>query len=124
MSAGPAHTMRHPGKVLLCLEGLPLGGGTITALELGHALKAAGWEVVVYAAPGPAEVMIAERGLRYVPAPSGNRWLGAGRIVAMVRVCRRERPTLVHAWDWRAIHTAHVGAWLMCGLPVLGSITR
>jgi glycosyltransferase involved in cell wall biosynthesis len=107
----------------MCLEGLPLGGGTITALELGHALQAEGWEVVVYATPGPGEAMVHERGLRYSAAPEA-RGLGAARVKALVDVCGRERPSLVHAWDWRAIQTAHIGGWLVRGLPVVGSITE
>ncbi|HZQ57284.1 MAG TPA: glycosyltransferase family 4 protein [Acidimicrobiales bacterium] len=107
------------------LEGLPIGGGTITAIELGGVLHAdLGWDVVVCAAPGPATAMLEERGLRYAPAPAGAGGTGAARVRALVEVCARESPALVHAWDWRAIHTAHVGPWLVRGTPVLGTITE
>src|SRR5581483_4155704 len=124
-AAGRVMGAASPRRVVMHLEGLPIGGGTITAIELGGVLHAdLGWDVVVCAAPGPATAMLEERGHRYAPAPAGAGGTGAARVRALVEVCARESPALVHAWDWRAIHTAHVGPWLVRGTPVLGTITE
>ena len=60
-------------KLVLFLHELALGGTSINAIELAAKLRdALGYEVLIFAPPGPMLPILERSGLRYVPAPEAR----------------------------------------------------
>ncbi|HET9051895.1 MAG TPA: glycosyltransferase, partial [Candidatus Dormibacteraeota bacterium] len=91
-------------KVLLLSHPLELGGSQVCAIDLAAALRDRhGHDVVILGAPGPAEELVARRGLRHIPAPAASTHPSPAVIRGLRAVVREERPDVVHAWDWPQI---------------------
>jgi len=88
-------------KVLIFAHQLEIGGTQTNAIELAAALRdRLGHDVVIFATPGPATALIERLRLRYIPAPDAFVHPSPSRLVALREVVRRERPDIIHAWDW------------------------
>jgi glycosyltransferase involved in cell wall biosynthesis len=110
-------------RVLVALSSLDLGGSMLSAIELAASVQdQLGWEMVVYAPPGPAGKVVAERGLRFVEAPAGGSTWSWRHYRHMRTVVACERPDLVHAWDWQLLFRSYYALHLQ-GVPVIGSCT-
>lgn len=110
-------------KVIVGLGSLELGGSMISAIELaGSVQDQLGWEIAVYAPPGRASKLLAERGLRHIEAPgdaTGWSWSLYRHLRALDRL---ERPDVFHAWDWALLGTTYYAMHLR-NRPVMGSCT-
>lgn len=110
-------------RVLVALSSLDLGGSMLSAIELaGSVQEQLGWEMVVYAPPGPAGKVVAERGLRYVEAPAGGSTWSMRHYRHLRTTVAVEQPDIVHAWDWQVLLRSYYGMYLR-GVPVIGSCT-
>jgi hypothetical protein len=109
-------------KVLVFAHRLELGGTQTNAIELAGALRDRhGCKVVLFATPGPAVALAAQRGLRVVPAPHARFHPSPARAQALREVVRQERPDLIHAWDWWQCMDAYLAVHLLMRVPMVVS---
>jgi glycosyltransferase involved in cell wall biosynthesis len=109
-------------KLLVFAHRLEVGGTQTNAIELAAALQRwHGFEVVLYATPGPLARLAEEMGLRYVPAPDAFRHPSRARARALVRLVREFKPDLVHVWDWWQLLDAYYSVHLGLGVPIVVS---
>ncbi len=101
------------------MRSLPIGGSTITALDLAASMQAAGHDVTVVAGDGPAASIAEDLGVRTVTSSGGAPSFAA----TLRRELRSNRPDVVHAWDWQAVAATHAVASVGERLPMIGSIT-
>ncbi|MBK8185465.1 MAG: glycosyltransferase [Candidatus Competibacteraceae bacterium] len=88
-------------KILVYAHRLEVGGTQVNAIELATALRDLhGLEVVMFAQPGPMVRLIEEKGLCFLPAPDARFHPSLARMRALSDAVRREKPDLIHAWDW------------------------
>lgn len=107
-------------KVLVFAHQLELGGTQTNAIELTAALRDAhGFEVVLFATPGPMVEVARQLGLRYLPAPDPLIHPSPGRMLALASAVRRERPDLIHVWDWWQCIDVYFGQHLLRGIPLV-----
>lgn len=110
-------------KILVVAHRLELGGTQVNAIELATVLQRRhGHEVVVAAAPGPAEAMLARNGLRYLPLPDADRHPTRGRVRVLADIGVQEAPDLVHVWDWPQCFDAYPGLHVRQRRPMLCSV--
>jgi len=97
-----------------------LGGTTVNAIELAAALRDLhGHEVVFFATPGPLQQMVADHGLKLIPAPVVTRHPSPARMRALRQAIRDEKPDLLHVWEtWPSID-AYYAAHLPWGTPMV-----
>jgi hypothetical protein len=107
-------------KILVFLHELVLGGTTVNAIELAAALRDQhGHEVVFFATPGPLQQMVADHGLRLIPAPVVTRHPSPARMRALRQAIREEKPDLLHVWEtWPGLD-AYYAAHLPWGTPMV-----
>jgi L-malate glycosyltransferase len=92
-------------KVLVFVHQLDIGGTLVNAIELAAALRDVhGYEVVLFATPGPMIRLVQEKGLRFLPAPVAPFFPSPARMSSLRDAVRRERPDLIHVWElWPCI---------------------
>ncbi|MEE9304128.1 MAG: glycosyltransferase family 4 protein [Thiotrichaceae bacterium] len=107
-------------KVLVYAHRLEVGGTQNNAIELAAALRDIhGFEVIIFAAPGPMVKLIEEKNLRYIAAPDAYIHPSLARIRALRAVVRSERPDLIHIWDWWQCLDAYYGVYLTMRIPMI-----
>jgi glycosyltransferase involved in cell wall biosynthesis len=100
-------------KLLVFAHRLEIGGSQHNAIELTATLRdRRGVDPVIFAEPGPAARLAHERGLRLLDAPAARAHPSLARGRALREAVRRERPDVVHIWDWPqtldAFYAVHV----------------
>ncbi len=109
-------------KLLVSAHRLELGGTQVNAVELAATLRDRhGFDVVVWATPGPALNLVRELGLRFEPAPDVSVHPSPARMRALRGLVTRLQPDLVHAWDWWQALDAFFGVHLPMGVPLVVS---
>lgn len=111
-------------KILVFAERLDLGGSQVNAIELSAMLRDRyGHDVVIFAAPGPMSKTIEEKGIRYLPAPErpSRIFPSPRRMRALADAVERERPDLIHVWDWTQCLDAFYGVYLFKCIPMIVS---
>lgn len=107
-------------KIVVFAHRLELGGTQINAIELAAQLRDAhGIDVVVHATEGPALPLLRAKCLKFCPAPDARFHPAPARIRTLREVVRREKPDLIHAWDWWQALEAYVGVYLPMGVPMV-----
>lgn len=110
-------------KVLVYAHRLELGGTQTNAIELtAQARDRFGLDVTLFATPGPAAELAAGKGLRLLPAPDGLRNPSLGRMRALRAAVDRERPDLLHVWDWPQCLDALYGVAMPTRVPILCTV--
>src|SRR4051794_13386905 len=110
-------------KILVFAHRLEVGGTQVNAIELAAELRDAyGHEPILFATPGPMVELATAKGLRFVPAPDATRHPSWARMRALRETVRRERPDLVHAWDWPQCLDAYYGVHLAQAVPLLVTV--
>ncbi|MDQ1433535.1 MAG: hypothetical protein QOF59_351 [Actinomycetota bacterium] len=110
-------------KVLVFTHHLEIGGSQVNAVDLAAATRdICGHEIVVFATPGPAAALLADRGLRLIEAPKPRAHPSPAMGRALIAAVRREKPDLVHAWDWPQALDAYYGVHLPLRVPLAVSI--
>jgi glycosyltransferase involved in cell wall biosynthesis len=110
-------------KVLVFAHRLELGGTQTIAVELAAEVRDRfGLDVVLFATPGPAAALAEAKGLRLLPAPDPRTCPSPARMRALRRAVHRERPDLVHVWDWPQCLDALYGVCLPARLPMLCTV--
>lgn len=88
-------------KVIVFAHQLEIGGTQASAIELAAELRDAhAFDVVLFATPGPAVALAREKQLPYVPAPDAFVHPSPARVRALRHLVSKERPDVIHAWDW------------------------
>lgn len=100
-------------KILVFGHHLIVGGTPLNSIELAAALRDIhGHDVVFFATPGPMLKLLHEKRLRYLPAPEGYVHPSPARMMAVREAVLRERPDVIHVWDWfqclEAYYTVHL----------------
>jgi L-malate glycosyltransferase len=109
-------------KILVYAHQLIMGGTVVNAIELAAALRDLhGYEVVLFASPGPMVKLVEEKGLRYLPAPDARFHPSPALMRSLRDAVRRERPDLIHAWDWWQCLDVYYAVYLTMRVPMLVS---
>lgn len=109
-------------KVLVFPYQLVVSGTVVNAIELAAALRDIhGHEVVLFATPGPMVKLVEEKGLRLMAAPAARMHPSPARMRALRGVVRRERPDVIHAWDWFQCLDAYYVEHLHMGVPIVAT---
>jgi L-malate glycosyltransferase len=107
-------------KILLFAHRFEVGGSQVNVIDLATALRDLhGHEVVIFATPGPMVDVARARGLRFLPAPEVSNHPSLVMMSALRGVVARERPDLVHAWDWWQCLDAYYGVYLLDRVPLV-----
>lgn len=107
-------------KILVFAQQLEIGGTQVNAIELAAALRDLhGYEVLLFATPGPMVKLIHEKGLRFVAAPDPRFYPSPARMLALRDVVRDERPDMLHTWDWWQCLDAYYAVHLPMYIPML-----
>ncbi|MBS0150531.1 MAG: glycosyltransferase family 4 protein [Nitrospira sp.] len=108
-------------KILIFAHRLEIGGTQTNAIELAAALRDFhGHEVVLFATPGPMAKLVEEKGIRFLPAPHDfGGHPSFSRMRALRDVVRRERPDLLHVWDWWQCLDAYYAVYLPMRVPMV-----
>lgn len=107
-------------KILVFAQHLEVGGTQTNAIELAAALRDKhGFEVVLFATPGPMAEVARRCGLRYLPASDPLIHPSPTRMLALYRAVRRERPDLIHVWDWWQCIDAYYCEHLLKRIPLV-----
>lgn len=109
-------------RVLVYAHRLEVGGTQVNAIELAAALRDLhGFEIVFFAQPGLMVKLIEEKGLRFLPAPDARFHPAPARMRALRDVVRREKPDLIHVWDWWQCLDAYYSVYLPMRIPMVVS---
>src|SRR5687767_2517403 len=109
-------------KILVYAHHLDVGGSQVNAIELAAALRDLhGFDVVLFATPGPLVKLVEEKGLRFVAAPDARCHPSPARIKALRDLVRRERPDVIHVWDWWQTLDAYYAIHLLMKIPMVVS---
>ena len=107
-------------KILVFSHQLQFGGGLVNAIELTAALRDIhGHEVVLFATPGPMGKLVEEKGLRFLPAPAARFHPSLARMRALRDVVRRERPDILHVWEYYQCLEAYYVEHLLMTVPMV-----
>jgi L-malate glycosyltransferase len=107
-------------KVLVFAHKLVLSGTTVNAIELAAALRDMhGFDVVLFATPGPLQDLASKQQLRYIAAPEARMYPSLARIRALRNAVRIEHPDLLHVWDWPQCMDAYYGVHLPMRVPMI-----
>ena len=78
-----------------------------------------GHDVVLFATPGPMIEVAERRLLRVISAPLPRGELSFCMMRALREAVRRERPDVIHAWDWPQCLNSFYAAHLLHGIPMV-----
>lgn len=109
-------------KILICSFDLVVCGVTLNAIDLASTLRDRhGHEIVLFATPGPLLKLVEKKELRFIPAPAALVSPSLARMRGLRNVVRRERPDLIHVWDWPQCLDAYYVEHLLMGIPLVVS---
>lgn len=107
-------------KILVYAHQLDVGGTQVNAIELAAALRDVhGYDVVLFATPGPMVKLAEEKGLRFIPAPDPYVYPSPARMRTLREAVQRERPDLLHVWDWWQCLDAYYAVYLPMRVPMV-----
>jgi glycosyltransferase involved in cell wall biosynthesis len=110
-------------KILVFADRLDVGGTQVNSIELTAALRDLyGHEVVLLATPGPMIKLAEEKGLRVLPAPAARLHPSPARMRVLRDAIRRERPDLIHVWDWTQCLDAYYPGHLLMRVPMVVTV--
>src|SRR5512134_1477962 len=107
-------------KILVFGHHLVVGGTPLNSIELAAALRDLhGHDVVFFATPGPMLKLVQEKNLRFLPAPERHIHPSPARMSALRDAVRRERPDVLHVWDWFQCLDAYYSVHLPMRVPMV-----
>jgi L-malate glycosyltransferase len=107
-------------KILVFPHRLEVGGTQVNAIDLAAALRDIHHhEVVMFATPGPMVSLVEKKGLRFLPAPDARFHPAPARMRALAETVRREKPDLLHVWDWWQCIDAYYTVHLRLRIPMI-----
>ncbi len=110
-------------KILVFAHRLEFGGTQTNAIDLAFTIRSTfGHDVVLFATPGPALALARSRDLQYIPAPIARSHPSPAVIRSLRSAVRRERPDLIHVWDWPQCLDAYYGLQLLRPSPMLCTV--
>src|SRR5207247_235462 len=78
-----------------------------------------GHEVAMFATPGPMVELVRQKGLRFLPAPDTRMHPSPARMRALRDAVSRERPDIIHVWDWWQCLDAFYAVHLPMRMPII-----
>ncbi len=109
-------------KVIVYAHRLEVGGTQTNAIDLAAAVRDMyGWDVLLFAQPGPMLQLVYEKGLRFVPAPDARIHPSLTRMKALRSLVKTEKPDLIHTWDWWQCLDAFYSVHLPMRIPMVAS---
>src|SRR2546425_11425984 len=109
-------------KILVFAHQLEVGGTQVNAIELAAALRDFhGHDVALFATPGPMVELVRQKRLRFLAAPEVRLHPSPARMRALRDVVRRERPDIIHVWDWWQCLDAFYAVHLLMRTPIIVS---
>lgn len=109
-------------KILVFAHRLEIGGTQVNTIDLAAALRDRyGHDVVLFATPGPSVKLAEEKRLRFIPAPDAAVHPSLARMIAIRNAIRRERPDIIHTWDWPQCLEAYYPGHLLQRTPMVAT---
>jgi hypothetical protein len=109
-------------KILVYAHRLEVGGTQMNAIELAAMLRDVhGFDLAIFAQPGPMAKLVEEKGLCFLPAPDARFHPSLARMRALREVVRSERPDVIHVWDWWQCLDAYYAVHLPMRIPMVVS---
>ena len=109
-------------RLIIAPHDLGIGGSQINAIDMAAGVADAGHDVTVFGVPGPLVEYIERKGLPFVAAHPLPYRPAATRIAQMLRLSRRHRIDLIHAYEWPPCLDAYFGAHLVDRVPILCTV--
>ena len=107
-------------KIFVFAHWLEVGGTQVNAIDLSATLRDVhGHDVVYFATPGPMLKLVEQKGLRFLSAPAADFHPSLARMRVLLDALHRERPDVIHVWDWWQCVDAYYLAHLSMGLPMV-----
>ena len=107
-------------KIVVYAHRLEVGGTQVNAIELAAGLRDRhGFDVVLFATPGPMLQVALDKRLRFVAAPDAYLHPSPSRMAALRALVREERPDLIHVWDWWQCVDAYYAVHLPMQVPLV-----
>lgn len=106
-------------KILVYPHQLLMGGSQINAIELAATIRDQGHEVTVTAPQGVLCAMIQDLRLDYVPTPVTSYFPSARTATHLLRLSRRLKSDVIHAYEWRPAVEATFGPHLFRHTPIV-----
>jgi glycosyltransferase involved in cell wall biosynthesis len=109
-------------KLFIFVNVLDVGGVQVNAIELASALHDLhGFDVVLFATPGPMLELVRQKGLRFIPAPVAGFYPSLVRMKALRDAVGIEQPDILHAWEpWPCVE-AFYGVHLPMRIPMIAT---
>jgi glycosyltransferase involved in cell wall biosynthesis len=109
-------------RVLIYTHTMELSG-ILNAVELAAAARDRGHEVIVLSKPGPLVATVRKLGIEHVlRVENTRRTPSPGAAAQLIRLVRRRKVDIVHAWEWPSALEAFAGPRLCLGTPMVCSI--
>jgi glycosyltransferase involved in cell wall biosynthesis len=109
-------------RVLVYTHTMELSG-ILNAVELAAAARDRGHEVIVLSKQGPLVDTVRKLGIEHVERIANvRRTPSPGATAQLIRLVRRRKVDIVHAWEWPSAVEAFVGPRLCLGTPMVCSI--
>ena len=109
-------------RVLVYTHTMELSG-ILNAVELAAAARDRGHEVIVLSKPGPLVDTVRQLGIEHVlRIENTRRTPSPGASAQLIRLVRRRKVDIVHAWEWPSAIEAFAGPRLCLGTPMVCSI--
>jgi L-malate glycosyltransferase len=107
-------------RILVFAHRLEVGGTQRNAIDLSIGLRDLfGYDLCVFASPGPMAKVVEQAGLRYIAAPNPTSIPSIEMSRALHRAIRDVRPDVIHVWDWQQCVDAYLTAQVLHGLPIV-----
>lgn len=117
-------SLKAPGRILMVVTGLGVGGAERQIVALAHRFQALGSSVVVVTLiePGPLKEEITKANIPVYSLGMKRGIPGPGAILRLAKIVRRERPDVVHAHMFHANLLARVSRLLWMKTPLVCAI--
>ena len=107
-------------KILVYAHQLEIGGTQVNAIELTSSLRDLHkHEVVLFATPGPMIKYAEEKRIKIIEAPSPKMHPSPARMRALRDAIKKEKPDIIHVWDWWQCIDAYYAVHLPMRIPIV-----
>src|SRR3982751_3072055 len=109
-------------RLIVYPHDLEMGGSQINAIDLAAEMARLGHDVFVYGLHRPLSDYIKAKGLPFIAANPMAARPSPQRMVELLRLCRRERIDIVHAYEWPPCLDTYYGAHLVGRVPLVCTV--
>src|SRR5215213_3605643 len=117
-------SLKAPGKIVMVVTGLGVGGAERQIVALAHRFQALGSSIVVVTLiePGPLKEEMTRMNIPVYSLGMKRGMPGPGAILKLAKIVRREKPDVVHAHMFHANLLARVSRIFWMNTPLVCAI--